>query len=421
MGFVGGALRERFVEQVRGVEPGRLLAVPVDVGKHSASALVCDFWGEVVAEPFTFELNESGFEHFRGTVARADAARDAAVVRVGVEQAGHYHRTPLARLAEEAGLNTVVFNPAQVQANRAQSLLRTVKSDAKDLGAMAELLARGKGRIPEATDEAIARLQAFTAHRRRKVKARTALKNQVLGTLDLVFPGLQGCFDRLLATKLGRLLVAEGMTPDRVQRLGTERLRAFCARRGVQVQRRKAAQIVGAARDALRLPPARHSDHTRVLAADVELLRGLEGAVGAAEVELAEVLPHTPADILRTIPRVAVVRAAAYGAGVGDPGRFRSAAQVYRLSGLAPRLYESAGRRRRGGISREGKPELREAIIELGKALRQGHPDFARYARELASRGKEPGVVACAVGNRANRVAFAMMRDQHSFEPALWA
>lgn len=418
MGFVGGALQERFVEQVRGVEPGRLLAVPIDVGKHSASALVCDFWGEVVAEPFVFELNESGFERFRGTVARADAARDAALVRVGVEQAGHYHRTLLARLTEEAGIDTVVLNPAQVQANRAQSLLRTVKSDAKDLGAIAELLARGKGRAPEAGDEAIARLQAFAAHRRRKVKARTALKNQVLGTLDLVFPGLQGCFDTLLDTKLGRLLVAEGMTPGRVQRLGAERLRDFCARRGVRVQRRKAAQIVEAARGALRLPPARHRDHARILAADVGLLETLEEA---AEAELACVLPHTPANVLRSIPQVAVIRAAAYGAGVGDPHRFRSAAQVYRLSGLAPRLYESAGHRRPGGISREGKAELREAIIELGRALRQGHPDFARYARELSSRGKPPGVVACAVGNRANRVAFAMLRDQRPFDPARWS
>ena len=110
-----------------------------------------------------------------------------------------------------------------------------------------------------------------------------------------------------------------------------------------------------------------------------------------------------------------------YGAGIGDPTRFRTSAQVYRLSGMVPKLYESAGRRRGGTrISREGKVELREAIIELGRALRQGHPDFARYARELEARGKRPGVVACALGHRANRVAFAMIRDQVPFDPERW-
>jgi transposase len=137
--------------------------------------------------------------------------------------------------------------------------------------------------------------------------------------------------------------------------------------------------------------------------------------------QLAQVLPDTPARILTTIPRVAVVRASNYGGAVGDVTRFRSAAQVYRLSGLVPRLYESAGKKRSATlISREGKVELREAIIDLGKALRHGHPDFARYAAELLSRGKPKGVVNCALGQRANRVACAMMRDQRPFDPTRW-
>ena len=33
MGFIGGDLQARFVGRVRGVDPARLLAVPIDVGK----------------------------------------------------------------------------------------------------------------------------------------------------------------------------------------------------------------------------------------------------------------------------------------------------------------------------------------------------------------------------------------------------
>ncbi len=153
----------------------------------------------------------------------------------------------------------------------------------------------------------------------------------------------------------------------------------------------------------------------------MDLLSRLDSAIVWTGGELADVLLQTPAHILTTLPRVAVVRASNYGGAVGDITRFKRAAQVYRLSGLVPRLYESAGKTRGGAhISREGKVELREAIIDLGKALRQGHPDFARYAAELLSRGKHPGVVHCALGQRANRVAFAMMRDQRPFDPTRW-
>lgn len=420
MGYIGGSLQQAFVERIRGVDRERLLAVPIDVGKRSAAALVCDFYGELVVAPFTFALDERGLELFVRTVAAAEAERGSTLVRVGLESAGHYHQSLLARLVDLA-FDVSMLNPAQVKESRAQDLLRSLKSDARDLGAMAELLIRGKGRPVGHLDEAMATQAALCAHRRRKVKARTAVKNHVHKGLDLVFPGLSGCFEDILDTRVGRLLLAEGMDPSRVRRLGPERLREFCGHRGVVLRRAKASQIVEAARRAFALPEAIAAVHAGVLTSDVALLAYLDREIASAEQALAEILPHTPAAVLTTMPRVAVVRASSYGAALGDPNRFTNAGQVYRLSGLVPRLYESAGRRRAGTrISREGKVELREAILELGMALRQGHPDFARYARELEARGKRPGVVACALGHRANRVAFAMVRHQVAFDPDRW-
>jgi transposase len=394
--------------------------VPIDLGKQSGVAMVCDFWGEIVAPPFDFALNERGFQEFTVVIARAEAQRDATWVRVGLEQAGHYHRPLQARL-EAHGLDVTLFNPAQVRANRNQDLLRSLKSDATDLGAIAELLIRGKGRPCSHGRDAIAIQAAIASHRGRKVKARTALKNQIHAHLDLVFPGLSGCFQSILDARIGRLLIDEAMAPERVRRLGPERLRRFCAARGVVARRTKVQEVVDAAHVAFALPEAVSEVHARLLAADASLLRRLDSEIAWAEAELAEVLPHTPARVLTTIPRVAVVRASNYGGAVGDITKFKNAAQVYRLSGLVPKLYESAGKRRFAThISREGKVELREAIIELGRALRQGHSDFARYAHALEGRGKLSGVVRCALGQRANRVAFAMMRDQRPFDARRW-
>jgi transposase len=419
MAFIGGVRQQEFVRQFRGKDPERLLAVPIDVGKHSAAALVCDFWGSVVVEPFTFPLDEPGFGAFRAAVARAEAQRQALAVRVGLEQAGHYHRTLEAKLRAE-GLEVAVFNPSQVAGNRAQDLLRTLKSDVRDLGAMAELVIRGRGWLAAEADPRLLEQRALAAHRRRKVASRRALRNQISSTLDLVFPTLSHCLGDPLGAKVGRLILTEGLDPVRIRRLGEARFRAFCARRGVVVTRPRTHVLVEAARNALLLPPEVARVHAAVLARDVELLATIDAEIAAAEERLAEVLAHTPAAVLLTLPRVGTVRASLYGAALGDPSRFRTAAQVYRFSGLVPRLYESAGRSHGGGISREGKVELREAICELGRALRQGIPDFGAYAASLQARGKPGGIVACALGHRANRLAFAMVRDQQPFSEARW-
>jgi transposase len=419
--FVGGDLQEQFMARVRGADPGTCLVVPVDVGKWSAMALVADHHGEIVSAPFEFRLDEPGVRRLLSVIEERVADRDAVVCRVGVESAGHYHRTVVSRL-RTAGVEVVELNPAQVKEARAQQLLRRLKSDERDLGAMAELMIRGAGRLPQVRDDALAAQVAWIAHRRRKVAAHVALSNQVQGHLDLVFPGLGACFDRILTTRAGRVLVRDLADPDRMRRLGLDGLVGFVARRGVQLRRPKAEQLLEAAHVALRLPAAERAPIAALLAADVALLDALDREIDRAETALSEVLASTPAGVLTSMPGVGVVRASAYGAAIGDPDRFSNAAGAYRASGLVPAEYSSAGRSRGGQhISREGSVELRTAIIELGRGLANHDPDFAAYRRRLRSNGKRPMVAAVAVGHRAHRLAFAMLRTQEPYDPTRWA
>lgn len=419
--FVGGDLQARFMARVRDVDPRRCLVVPVDVGKWSAMALVADHHGEVVSAPFEFRLDEPGVRGLLSVIAGAAGDRGAVVCRVGVESAGHYHRTLVARLRAD-GVEVVELNPAAVKESRSQQLLRRLKSDERDLGAMAELMIRGAGRLPQIRDDAMAAQSAWVAHRRRKVAAHVALSNQVQGHLDLVFPGLGACFASILHAKAGMVIVRDLADPDRMRRLGPDGLRRFVARRGVVLQRAKAAQLIDAAQVALRLPNAERGPIAALLRADVALLEALGDEIRRAEDELASVLAATSAGVLVSLPGVAVVRASAYGAAIGDPRRFPNAGAAYRASGLVPAEYSSAGRRRGGQhISREGSVELRSAIIELGRGLAGHDEDFAAYRRRLRSNGKRPAVAAVAVGHRAHRLAFAMLRDQQPYDPKRWA
>lgn len=203
-----------------------------------------------------------------------------------------------------------------------------------------------------------------------------------------------------------------------MHRLGVEGLQRFTARRGVVLRRPKAEQLHrAAAKGAATAAGRKRACRAAVLTADLELLKAMRAQIAESEQRLAVVLRDTPAGVLSSLSGIGVVRASNYGAALGDPARFADAEHAYRASGLVPASYESAERARRGqGISRGGNVELSNAIIELGRALAQRDPDFARYRATVANRRK-PLQAAIAVGHRAHRLAFALMRHGEPLRP----
>jgi transposase len=277
----------------------------------------------------------------------------------------------------------------------------------------------GRGIPVTARDQVIGELVAWSAHRTRRVTTRTATKNQLLGQLDRCFPGLTLALPDVLGTKVGRLVAAEFADPHRLTALGPTRFITFAERRGLQVRRPVAERILAAARDALPTPDAAIA--RRVLPADLALLADLDTQIAAAESAITDLLPASPFATLTSVPGWGVVRAGNYGAAVGDPHRWPGPRQLYRASGLSPTQYESAGRRRDGSISREGSVALRRALIDLGMGLWLNDPAAKTYGRALRARGKKGAVIACAMANRANRIAYALVRDQTDYDPTRWA
>ena len=259
----------------------------------------------------------------------------------------------------------------------------------------------------------------MAGHRQRRVATRTATKNQLLGQLDRCFPGLSAALPDVLGTLVGRLVAAEFADPARLARMGVDRFIRFAAARGLTVRRSVAQRLVGAARDAL--PTAAAVVARRVLAADLALLHDLDAQVAAAEAELGCLLPASPFHPLTSVPGWGVVRVANYAAALGDPSRWPTARQIYRAAGLSPTQYESAGKRRDGTISREGSVPLRRALIDLGIGLWHCDSAAKAYAAGLRARGKRGGVIACALAHRANRIAFALLRDQTRYDPSRWS
>lgn len=410
-----------YMSRIRGLDRERCLVVPVDVGKRSAMALIANHCHDVVVAPFAFELTECGVSELLAITDVYAKSVDAGSVRFGVEAAGHYHRALVTRL-EGSGFDVVELNPAIVKDARGRIGQRRVKTDIQDCLAMAEVLIDGLGHTPIQRSLAMATQVGWAGQRRRKVEARRRLVSQVHAQVDLAFPHLTGCYSHGLNQRSLRVIMAHICDPERVVRLGPKRLRTFVVNRGVKMRAPKADQVVEAARQALHVPEGQRRAAQAFVARDMALLETIEVEIAECDRQLAAVLPFTPAGVLTSIPGVAVTAASYYGAALGDPGRFANADAAYRYSGLSPTSYESAGKKAsRVRISREGSVELRYAIITMGRGVRKHEPDFAAYYQRLILSGKPALVALIAVGHRAHRLAFSMVRTQTLYDPELWA
>jgi transposase len=399
-----------------GVRLEDLVAVPVDVGKHSAMASVLDFTGAVLVKPFEFDLDRRGVEQLVSRV-RSAAPATTSLVRVGLEAAGHYH-LPLAGGALPAEWELRLLNPGHVAMQRKANGQRGVKTDRVDLVAITDLLFAGRGTIAPAFADPVMTLAGWVAHRRRRSLVRRRTIQQLTTHVDRCFPGLGRALWSVALSKSGRLILTELPDPARVARLGPARLRSFAANRGVRITTPLAEKIVDAARNALPVPGADVA--RRLLAADLNLLDDIDTQIEVADAEIAALLPTTPFAVLRTVPGWGPLRVAAYGAAVGDPERWPSPKQLYRAAGLTPRLYESAGHRRDGRITREGSVPLRVALVDLGLGLWHQEPAAQAHGAAMRARGKPGAVVVIAMAHRANRIAFAMVRDQKPWEGSRW-
>jgi len=390
--------------------------VAVDVGKNTAVLSVTDSARHRLFGPVEFAMTVPAVA---AVVERVSAVLPSVAVKVGVEAAGHYHRPLLESRLWPAGWELLELSPVRVSEQRRVQGRRRVKTDAIDLEAITELVLAGQG-VPVTDRSArITELSGWVMHRSRRIWTRTATKNQLLAQLDRCFPGLTLALPDVLGTQVGRLVAAEFADPHRLATLGVARFVRFAAIRGLRVRRSAAERLVAAARTALPAPEAVVA--RQVLADDLVLLADLEVQIAAAEAAIAKLLPDTPFAVMLTGPGWGTIRAGNYGAAVGDPRRWPGASQIYRASGLSPAQYESAGKRRDGSISREGSVRLRRALIDLGIGLWRSDPAARRYSQRLRARGKKGGVIGCAMAHRANKIAYALVRDQAGYDPDRWA
>jgi transposase len=164
---------------------------------------------------------------------------------------------------------------------------------------------------------------------------------------------------------------------------------------------------------------------TRALIAPlVATLTVAEVEIARLDAELAKMVAKDPmTTICATVPGVGIIVAATFVSVLDDAKRFRNAHAVASYLGLVPGEDTTGGKRRLGGITKQGNAYARATLVQAAwTILRAGDKDdpLHRWGSQIATkRGKK--VAAVALARKLAGMLWAMCRDETVYEAAFTA
>jgi transposase len=155
--------------------------------------------------------------------------------------------------------------------------------------------------------------------------------------------------------------------------------------------------------------------------ASLRLIDDLDRQTAGCERELRRLgADHRYIPLLTTIPGIAWVLGYTIAAEIGDIERFGSPTKLCGYTGLCPRVYQSGGIDRRGGLVKNGPKYMRWALIEAAQhAARSPHykPLYDRTKQRLGpNRGTK--IARITVARKLAEAIWHMLTLEQPFAPA---
>lgn len=422
-----GERGQAFADKIRGIPLQQILCVSLDIHKYFHVVMIHNALGEIVTMPFEIDIFQAGFDWLCRAIDEAVAQTNAQVVWVGMEPTGHYFEN-LARHLHQRPQPVTLINSFAVSRNREQQMMRREKDDEIDVAAIGDLLRRGEGTPFQPISGLYLEMQHLSRVRLSRVKIRTALKNQIIGHLDRIFPGLviQG---KVARERYQPLFVADFWScqtlqhlirvcpdPRRLATMAPEDLRTAFHAQGFALGAQTAAKIITYAQKVLLPNPEVVVIRCELLAHDLVLLAEVERRIAELEDRLHALLQQTSYWVWTKVRGLSATQVASLAAAIGDPSHYTYAAQVFRRSGLVSGRNDSGTRRHKGKgkrVVKTGDVYLRRALMTAIMSLIRHQPALQDYFNEL-HRTKHAGVARVATARRAMGILWAMQRDQHS-------
>jgi transposase len=344
-----------------------------------------------------------------------------------MEPTSHYFEN-LARHLQQRPRPVTLINSYAVKQNREQQLMRRQKTDPIDVAAIGDLLRRGEGSPFQPVSGVYLQLQHLDRVRLGKVKMQTMLKNQIIGHLDRIFPGLvlvgkeaKGRYQPLFATDFWACQTMQHLIrvcpdPRQLAAMSPQALMTAFHAHQFKLGPKTAPKIIAYAQKVLWPDEQLITIRSELLQHDLILLEAVESRLADLETRLTALLPQTPYPIWTQLKGLSDIQVASLAAAIGDPAHYRHAGQVFRRSGLVSGRADSGVRQNQGKgqpIVKTGDVYLRRALMNALDTFLLHQPVLYRYYSHLKLT-KPEWVARVATARRAWGILWATLRDQHS-------
>jgi len=239
-----------YSDEIRCLDLEKVLAVPVDSGKNSHKALVANYFGDILHDPFEFTNSVAGVKMFDNILKSISSSIKAQKVIVGLESTGHYYEN-LYRSLISLGYDVALVNTTSVYSQRSGQL-NWFKTDEIDLGAIGQVLIDNQAtetRLPEGLYYNLKQLIRLC---RDEIRKGARLKTQIRVLCDHIFPGLQN--SDIFSDFWGKnsiLLLENYPTPTSIIRLRAKRLIKFFRKYNTKLGLCTAERLVNLAKNSL--------------------------------------------------------------------------------------------------------------------------------------------------------------------------
>jgi transposase len=293
-----------------------------------------------------------------------------------MESSGVYW-VPLYLALEDAGFNVILANALQVKGIPGR------KTDQSDSEWLAHLLESDLIKPSYVPEKQVRELRELTRLRVKLIATRTAFKNRCHKVLNRVNIRLGSKLSDVFG-KAGREILEGLMEGKAIDLILEHTNNKWLLKRGDEVK----AVVKGV---------LSQSD-IFILKECVDMVRQVDERILRVDGQIEMLVDERNIDIVASVPGVGRKAAAAITAEIGDASRFANGKQIASAAGLAPSVYQSAGKCFTGGITRQGSKWLRRIMVEVAHTAVKTRDSKLRdfYLRVKARHGAKTAVVALA-------------------------
>jgi transposase len=422
--------KQHFLHLIEGIPRQKILFCPVDVSKHFHISFFHDFDGNPVVDFFAFSSSQVGFTDFITRLQLALQARAPQLVIIGMEPTNVYYEGLLYNLHLKFANSTsprvelALVDPAAVNHNRQQNSLRFQKSDFIDTASIGDLLTRGlfhQAHLASPLSIHIKELsRSLNYYRRQQLR----LWNQLLTTLDRVFPNLlldygleQPLCKQPNKSKLLDDLLHLCPNPYQLVEFDTDQLIDLFHQHQRQLGPQRALKILEAAQRALLLPQPYQQIHQQTLENQLRTFDFFSQQIAQLDTQLQSLITQTPARHLIGIKGNSQQLTAAFVASLEDWDRYTCVQQIWAAAGLNPTIKQSGGQSSKPRISKDGSLRLRNAIYKMTSSVIWHEPTFGIVCFQRLLQGAQFVPTILHVGRKLTNTALALLKSDRPFQP----